>query len=270
MSYSFRRSSSDCALAALSLIFVLSLAAGCSSSGGASVTPDPLDGESVVRCNMMDEQACREYRIVQQDGAHWAPDLSEARELCSEGRSQTGVAGTFEAGACPTDAALARCSQNFGYIAIDYYYDGFADTETLDDPLAPIATACSNAQGTLERAPFIGDVSARCVRPNDGTCREYRISGSQAALTQPDFDSARAWCQMALSDTGTRGTFESGTCAADGALARCQEPANDDEGYTTLDYYYEGSWDPSEEDPLASLQTSCSDAGGSFETAPFP
>ncbi|HWA71637.1 MAG TPA: hypothetical protein VG937_04875 [Polyangiaceae bacterium] len=116
---------------------------------------DPLANAAVVRCDMSDDQACIEYQRVQNGNVEAFVALDEARLLCAGGwNGDSTKPGTFGEGACPTDGALARCSLPRGYLQLNYYYEGFADTETLEDPLAPLTKACQTSMGTLEKPPF--------------------------------------------------------------------------------------------------------------------
>jgi hypothetical protein len=82
-------------------------------------------------------------------------NVGEARALCESGwPNGSGEPGTLAEGECATEGALARCRVQFDYIAIDYFYEGFADTETRADPIAPLSAACTKVGGTLERPPF--------------------------------------------------------------------------------------------------------------------
>jgi hypothetical protein len=116
---------------------------------------DPLANAEVVRCDMSDDQACVEYQRVRSGNVEAFVALDEARVLCAGGwNGDSTKPGTFGEGACPTDGALARCSAPRGYLQLTYYYEGFADTETLEDPLAPLTKACQTSMGTLEKPPF--------------------------------------------------------------------------------------------------------------------
>jgi len=116
---------------------------------------DPLANASAVHCDMSDDQACVEYQRVQSGNVEAFVALNEARVLCAGGwNGDSTKPGTFGEGACSADGALARCSIPRGYLQLTYYYEGFADTETLEEPLAPLTKACQTSKGTLEKPPF--------------------------------------------------------------------------------------------------------------------
>lgn len=130
---------------------LFSLACGDDSKG----QDDPLAKADAVYCDMSEDQACVEYQRVRSGNVEAFVALDEARVVCAGGwNGDSTKPGTFGEGACPTDAALARCSISRGYLQLTYYYEGFADTETLDDPLTPLISACQTSMGTLEKPPF--------------------------------------------------------------------------------------------------------------------
>ena len=138
------------AKSALLLPFLLLL--GCDDSDPAK---DALAAADVVHCNMPKDQACLEYQRVRSNGADAFVALDEARAVCAAGWAGDGTkSGTFAEGACATDAALARCRIPRSHLELHYYYEGFADSETLEDPIPPLATLCQKSTGTHEQAPF--------------------------------------------------------------------------------------------------------------------
>lgn len=137
----------------LALIAALALLPGCDDAD--DEPSDPLSNADVVRCEMAEDMACIEYQRVRSGKTEAFVVLSEARAVCAAGWLRDGKRpGTFAEGACSTDAALARCSVSRDYLELDYFYEGFADTETRDDPLVPLTTLCGKAGGTLEKPPF--------------------------------------------------------------------------------------------------------------------
>jgi hypothetical protein len=132
------------------------LAAACSASDHQN-SGDALADADIVRCDMPSDLACREYdRGVQGDATAFV-SLSDARSSCSHGwPGLSGKAGTFEAGACGTNDVLARCrtttSTTPALVTIDYFYTGFADTASKDDPVAPLRTLCAAVQSNAAQA----------------------------------------------------------------------------------------------------------------------
>jgi len=136
----------------LTLMASLLLSLGCDDSEDPS---DPLAGADSVHCEMAEDGACIEYQRVKSGGVDAFVALDEARAVCAAGWSGDGTKpGRFAEGACASEEALARCSISRGYIELDYYYPDFADSETLEDPIPPLATLCEQSQGTLKTAPF--------------------------------------------------------------------------------------------------------------------
>jgi hypothetical protein len=139
--------------AATALLAVFLFLPGCDDAEEAP--PDPLANAQVVRCELSEDKACIEYQRVRTGNTEAFVALDEARAVCAAGWSgDSQKPGTFAEGACPTEAALARCSVSRIYLELDYFYEGFADTATLDDPLVPLATLCGKSAGTLEEPPF--------------------------------------------------------------------------------------------------------------------
>ena len=138
---------------AYTLFFALALLPGCDDAEEAP--PDPLAGAQVVHCELAEDQACIEYQRVRVGNTEAFIALDDARAICTAGWSGDGTKpGTFAEGACSTDAALARCRVTRNYLELDYFYEGFADTETREDPLLPLTTLCGKSSGTLEEPPF--------------------------------------------------------------------------------------------------------------------
>jgi hypothetical protein len=136
----------------LALFASLLLSLGCDDSESPS---DPLDGADVVHCEMAEDNACIEYQRVQSGGVDAFVALDEARAVCAAGWSgDSSKPGRFAEGACASEEALARCSISRGYLELDYYYPGFADSETLEDPIPPLVMLCQQSQGTLKTPPF--------------------------------------------------------------------------------------------------------------------
>lgn len=104
---------------------------------------------------MPEDMACIEYQRVRSGNVDAFVAVDEARIICAAGWSgDSKKPGTFAEGACATDAALARCRISHGYLAFHYYYEGFASTATLDDPLLPLTALCKQSTGATEVPPF--------------------------------------------------------------------------------------------------------------------
>lgn len=137
----------------LPLFTALLLPLGCDDDSDAP--EDPLAGEDIVRCELPDDGACIEYQRALSGPVKAFVVLQEARKVCAGGWSGDGTRpGTFGAGSCATEGALARCSISRDYLEVHYYYPGFADSETLDDPLPPLISLCTQSRGTLKAPPF--------------------------------------------------------------------------------------------------------------------
>lgn len=149
--FAFTRSCRWVESAALSAL--IGFLPGCDKDDDSS--SDPLANAQVVHCDLSEDKACLEYQRVRTGNTVAFVALDEARALCAAGWAGDGERpGTFAEGECATDAALARCSISREYMELDYYYEGFADTATLEDPLTPLTTLCKNSSGTLEVPPF--------------------------------------------------------------------------------------------------------------------
>lgn len=138
--------------AAAALLLTLVIPLGCDDSGS---DPDPFANAEIVHCDMPEDMACIEYQRVRSGSIDAFVAVDEARVICAAGWSGDSTKpGTFGEGPCATDAALARCRDSRGYIELDYYYEGFADTETADDPLVPLTALCKQSTGAIEVPPF--------------------------------------------------------------------------------------------------------------------
>jgi len=141
-----------CALASL---FVT---VACGSSGDENPNKgDPLENAVVVRCDMPADHVCREYQRGQQGNATAFVDLPSARSTCAAGWPGGAVGpGTFSEAACSEEAALGRCYTQTHTLprltTIDYFYAGFGDTDTQEDPLAPLKTLCAAVQSNAAAA----------------------------------------------------------------------------------------------------------------------
>ncbi len=134
-----------------SLLGLLSAIGACD---GDEVEDDPLKNEEVVRCLLVQDQACSEFQAQVVQGFRYTVDFAGARANCSAGWANSGRAGTFAAGSCPTELALGRCRRAPSFLELDYYYEGFGETATEPDPLGRLAQACQVAGGTFELPPF--------------------------------------------------------------------------------------------------------------------
>jgi hypothetical protein len=138
---------------AYALFFAFALLPSCDDAEKAPA--DPLQSAQVVHCELAEDKACIEYQRVRSGNTEAFVALDEARVVCAAGWNGDGTKpGTFAEGACSTDAALARCRVPRGYLELDYFYEGFADTATREDPLVPLTTLCGKSPGTLEEPPF--------------------------------------------------------------------------------------------------------------------
>jgi hypothetical protein len=130
------------------------LALGCDKTGQDTVKADQYYDAPVLSCLMTADKTCSEFQAQTVNGLRYTVNSSSAQTLCSEGWNGSGNAGVFDAVACPTDDAIARCRREASYIELDYYYTGFADTDTIANPLTKLATACEAQSGMLEVPPF--------------------------------------------------------------------------------------------------------------------
>ena len=139
------------------LLFVASLFTvplGCGSEGDKDPnTSDPLANAEFVRCDMPADHVCREYQRGKSGDASAFVDLPTARSICKggwPGGATTG--GTFEEGSCNQKDTLGRCFTQTHTLPIlntlDYFYTGFGDTATREDPLEPLKTLCANVQAS--------------------------------------------------------------------------------------------------------------------------
>jgi hypothetical protein len=154
-------------LALIGLIFSL----GC--SGGGDENPnlgDPLADAAIARCDMPLDHACREYQRGRQGDATAFVDLPSARKSCAAGwPGGADAPGVFSGDACSVETALGRCYTQTHtlprLITLDYYYEGFADTDTRTEPLKLLESLCaaveSNAKAggvdvtsTFQAGPF--------------------------------------------------------------------------------------------------------------------
>lgn len=131
----------------------LCLAVSCEDSGASD--DDPLRNAEVVHCDMPLDHACIEYDRVRAGERSSFVVLAEARSICAQGWPGGSPApGVFAGGPCEAEQALARCRIIRGYVELDYYNAGFADSATRDDPLTPLGDLCSRSGGGLEQPPF--------------------------------------------------------------------------------------------------------------------
>jgi hypothetical protein len=135
-------------LAAVTQLF--SVACG----GGGDEDPnknDPLSNEEIVRCDMPEDHACREYQRGQQGNATAFVDLPAARSSCAGGWPGGSPApGVFSADSCNSEGALGRCVTQTHTLprlnTVDYFYPEFGDTATAEDPLEPLRKLCAAVQ----------------------------------------------------------------------------------------------------------------------------
>lgn len=133
-------------------ILAASLAIACGGGGDADPNAnDPLAKAEIVRCDMPEDHVCREYQRGRQGDAFAFIDLPAARSSCAGGwPGGSPAAGVFSADSCSSDDTLGRCVTQTHTLprlnTLDYFYTGFGDTATADDPLQALRDLCAAVQ----------------------------------------------------------------------------------------------------------------------------
>ncbi|MGC4088915.1 MAG: hypothetical protein QM756_13655 [Polyangiaceae bacterium] len=139
------------------LVPALLASVACSSGDENPNENDPLRDSLIVRCDMPGDHVCREYNRGVAGEASAFVDLGEARAACTQGwPGDPAVAGTFGEGHCVPDDALGRCVTQTHTLPIlatvDYYYPGFATTDTLEDPESLLKELCARVESNAAAA----------------------------------------------------------------------------------------------------------------------